>query len=128
MKRSGYIIVAGIMLTVTAVSCSGNPSVKPTSPTVSITITDNQGHGVVIPWAWGPNPSCLAIMGEAMQAMDMYLPDTAYEWPLLTVDVNGDITLRHQDQRFSGVLESQLYGLQDAYRLWRQAKARCWRK
>jgi len=44
------------------------------------------------------------------------------------VDANGNTTLRHQDQRFSGVLESQLYGLQDAYRLWRTAKAQCWRK
>jgi len=104
-------LLCALMLTVTAVSCSGNPSVKPTSPTVSITITDNQGHGVVIPWAWGPNPSCLSIMREAMQAMDPFV-----DWRFL-------FGLAHKDP-----IETTDQEKIDAFKKWDQAKAQCWTK
>ena len=110
-------LLCALMLTVTAVSCSGNPSVKPTSPTVSITITDNQGHGVVIPWAWGPNPSCQSIMEEAMQAMDEFVSDSTVT---LSVYVTPADRLRKEADR----IERH----DKALAMWDQAKARCWGK
>jgi len=99
-------LLCALVLTVTAVSCSGNPSVKPTSPTVSITITDNQGHGVVIPWAWGPNPSCQSIMEEAMRDVD--------EW------VEGNA---------QGRTSQPAYLIpRSVFQRWESAKEKCWRK